>query len=49
VHDKYSHLADALGTLLSGWRQSALRPPGQKPKVIGVNFDPLDPGSWGRG
>jgi hypothetical protein len=49
VHDKYSHLADALGTLLSGWRQTPLRAPGEKTRVIGVNFDVLNPSSWGRG
>jgi hypothetical protein len=45
VHDKHSHLADALGTLLSGWRQTPLRAPGEKPRVI-FDWDPHRP--WGR-
>jgi hypothetical protein len=31
VHDKHSHLADALGTLLSGWRDRAVKPAGWRP------------------
>ena len=41
VHDTYSHLADALGTLLSGC-PSPLRPPGQKPRSI-FDWDPYRP------
>jgi len=41
VHDKYSHLADALGTLLSGWRSSAMKPPGWRPTPTKTDFDPL--------
>jgi phage terminase large subunit len=41
VHDKYSHLADALGTLLSGWRSSATKPPGWRPTPTKTDFDPL--------
>jgi hypothetical protein len=38
VHDKHSHLADALGTLLSGWRdRSTVKPAGWRPKpALGV-------------
>jgi hypothetical protein len=40
VHDKHSHLADALGTLLSGWRDRALKPAGWRPKPSKTQFSP---------
>jgi phage terminase large subunit len=46
VHDKHSHLADALGTLLGGWRQRGARSNSES-KVVGLNFDPLKTsGGW---
>jgi len=40
LHDKHSHLADALGTLLSGWKDRALRPAGWKPTPSKTQFNP---------
>lgn len=41
LHDKHSHLADALGTLLSGWKDRALKPAGWRPTPAKTQFNPL--------
>jgi hypothetical protein len=41
VHDKHSHLADAFGTLLSGWRQPSTRRAGDPLGKSKISFNPL--------
>jgi hypothetical protein len=49
VHDQHSHLADAFGTLLSGYRERRdAREHDPRPKSR-INFNPLDASTWGSG